>query len=187
MKPHLTTIDPVWEEKYSAGHAERYPWDCIVTFVYRYYPRDKQKQDVRILEVGCGAGSNLWFAAREGFDVTGIEGSASAIQYAQERFKLENLKGDLRVGDFTALPFTDNTFDLVIDRGSTYLCGPKCWQKSSIRSMASTKKGGLLSCQSLFSEEYELSSWASVRRRVNARHQTWQSHRSRTGLFLLAQ
>ncbi|MBK9203500.1 MAG: class I SAM-dependent methyltransferase [Candidatus Obscuribacter sp.] len=47
-----------------------------------------------------------------------MEGSASAIQYAQERFKLENLKGDLRVGDFTALPFTDNTFDLVIDRGA---------------------------------------------------------------------
>jgi SAM-dependent methyltransferase len=142
MKPHLTTIDPVWEEKYSAGHAERYPWDCIVTFVYRYYPRDKQKQDVRILEVGCGAGSNLWFAAREGFDVTGIEGSASAIQYAQERFKLENLKGDLRVGDFTALPFTDNTFDLVIDRGALTCAGLSAGKKAVSEVWRVLKKGG---------------------------------------------
>ena len=24
------TFDPVWEEKYSSGHAQRYPWDSVV-------------------------------------------------------------------------------------------------------------------------------------------------------------
>ncbi|MBK8220147.1 MAG: class I SAM-dependent methyltransferase [Candidatus Obscuribacter sp.] len=122
-KMKAPTLDPIWEEKYSSGQVQRYPWDCIVTFVYRHYPRDKERSEVKILEVGCGTGSNLWFAAREGFNVSGIDGSASAIKYAQERFQEEGLNGDLRVGDFTDLPFADNSFDLVIDRGALTCCG----------------------------------------------------------------
>ncbi len=117
------TLDPIWEEKYSSGHAERYPWDCIVTFVFRHYPRDKDRSDIRILEVGCGAGSNMWFAAREGFSVSGLDGSASAIEFIKTRFKQDGLEGDFRVGDFTKLPFPENSFDLVIDRGSITCCG----------------------------------------------------------------
>lgn len=116
-------IDPVWEEKYASGHAQRYPWDSVVSFVYRFAPRTKPRSEVRILEVGCGTGSNLWFAAREGFVVSGIDGSTSAIRTANERFESENLQADLRVGDFTNLPFDDAQFDIVIDRASLTCVG----------------------------------------------------------------
>lgn len=117
------TFDPVWEDKYSAGHMERYPWDVVVSFVYRNYPRNKPRGQTRILEVGCGTGSNLWFAAREGFDVAGVDGSKSAIAAAMQRFEEEGLKGDLRVADFTSLPFVSDSFDLAIDRGALVCCG----------------------------------------------------------------
>lgn len=117
------TFDPIWEEKYSQGHSQRYPWDTVVSFVFRHYPRHKQRLEVKILEVGCGTGSNLWFAAREGFQVAGIDASKSAIAYAQKRFAEEGLTGDLRVSDFTALPFESDFFDLVIDRGAITCCG----------------------------------------------------------------
>jgi ubiquinone/menaquinone biosynthesis C-methylase UbiE len=113
-----SNIDPIWEQKYAAGHAERYPWDVVVSFVFRNAPRKVGRSDVRILEVGCGTGSNLWFAAREGFSVAGIDGSVSAIKAAQERFQLEGLKGELRVADFAGLPFSDSYFDLVVDRAA---------------------------------------------------------------------
>ncbi|HSI85346.1 MAG TPA: class I SAM-dependent methyltransferase [Candidatus Methylacidiphilales bacterium] len=116
------TFDKVWEEKYSAGHQERYPWDCIVTFVFRNRPREKAITDTHVLEVGCGTGNNLWFAAREGFQVTGVDGSASAIQRAQERFASESLSGTFKVGDFTVLPLENEHFDLAIDRGSLSCC-----------------------------------------------------------------
>jgi 2-polyprenyl-3-methyl-5-hydroxy-6-metoxy-1,4-benzoquinol methylase len=80
------TLDPIWEEKYSAGHAQRYPWDPVVTFIFRNAPRDRPRSEVRILEVGCGTASNLWFAAREGFNVAGVDGGESAIAYAKQRF-----------------------------------------------------------------------------------------------------
>ena len=126
----IVTLDPIWEEKYSQGHTQRYPWDVIVSFIFRNYPRNKERHEVNILEVGCGTASNLWFAAREGFQVAGIDGSSSAIKYAQKRFTEEGLTGDLRVGDFTQLPFSDNSFDLVIDRGAITCCGLSSAQKA---------------------------------------------------------
>lgn len=107
-----------WEaDIYRQGtQLNRYPFDPVVTFVNRYVVRDRPIGGVRILEIGCGAGNNLWFAAREGLSVAGIDSSPSAIAYAQRRFREDGLAGDLRVGDFTALPFKDVTFDLAIDR-----------------------------------------------------------------------
>jgi SAM-dependent methyltransferase len=113
------TFDPVWEEKYAAGHAQRYPWDMVVSFVFRQSPRDRPRAEVGIVELGFGTGANLWFAAREGFSVAGIEGSATAVAMARRRFTEEGLAGDLRVGDFTRpLPFASASADLVIDRGA---------------------------------------------------------------------
>ena len=71
---------------------------------------------VRILELGFGAGNNLWFAAREGFSVAGIEGSPTAVEHARTRFANEGLTGDLRVGDFATLPWPDESFDMALDR-----------------------------------------------------------------------
>jgi len=117
------TFDPIWEQKYSSGHMERYPWDSVVSFVFKNLPKDKPRSAIHLLEVGCGTGSNLWFAAREGLSVAGVDGSESAINAAKLRFKEEDLKGDFRVADFTSLPFEDDYFDLIIDRGALVCCG----------------------------------------------------------------
>jgi SAM-dependent methyltransferase len=117
-------MSPEWESGiYAQGrHLNRYPYDSVVTFVYRHAPPGKPHRETRILEVGCGAGNNLWFAAREGFAVSGIDSSPTAIRYAQHRFQEEGLAGDLRTGDFGQLPFENNTFDMVIDRAAlTYV------------------------------------------------------------------
>ena len=124
------TIDPIWEKKYSEGHAEKYPWDMVVSFVFRNAPRDRARNEVRILEVGFGTGSNLWFAAREGFAVAGVEGSSSAVKFAQEWFKREQLSGDLRVGDFTQLPFENEIFDLVFDREALCCVGKQAHKQA---------------------------------------------------------
>ena len=138
----LPTFDPIWGEKYAAGHIERYPWDAVVSFVFRNTSREKPRSEVRILEVGCGTGSNLWFAAREGYSVAGVDGSVSAINAAQKRFKEDGLIGDLRVGDFTSLPFDDHYFDLVIDRGSLVCCGFEMGKKAISEIHRVMKKGG---------------------------------------------
>lgn len=108
-----------WEKIYSDGtQLNRYPYDSVVTFIYRNYPRDIKRKNIKILEVGCGAGNNLWFAAKEGFDITGVDISKSAIDYAKKRFKDEDLVGNFIIGNFKELPFVNETFNIIIDRAA---------------------------------------------------------------------
>jgi SAM-dependent methyltransferase len=68
-----------------------------------------------VLEVGCGTGSNIWYLAREGFQVYGIDGSAVAIEYSRNILMREGLQANLRIGDVMKLPYEDNFFDAVFD------------------------------------------------------------------------
>ena len=138
----ISNADPVWENIYAAGQRNRYPWDIVVTFVFRYAPKNTPRQDVRILEVGCGTASNLWFAAREGFSVSGIDCSATAIAVANEWFLKEGLQSDLRVGAFTELDFEDAQFDLVIDRGSLVCVGLETARRAIVEIKRTLKQGG---------------------------------------------
>ena len=115
----MQSYDPIWDQIYQAGgQLNRYPFSSVVTYLYRNAPRDRPRSEVRILEIGCGAGNNLWFAAREGFDVTGIDGSATVIDFANSRFAEDGLRGTFLVGDFTKLPFDAGSFDIVLERGA---------------------------------------------------------------------
>ena len=71
----------------------------------------------RVLEVGCGAGTDLARFARGGAIVTGVDLSASAIELARKNFEQQGLHADLREADGERLPFADNTFDLVFAHG----------------------------------------------------------------------
>lgn len=122
----------IWQDIYAQGQQlNRYPWDSVVSFLFACKP-DKSREDTRVLEVGCGAGNNLWFAAREGFDVTGIDFSAAAINYAKARFEDENLAGKFVVGSFEQLPEASKCFDLIIDRGAL-VCAPLSDIKTAIK------------------------------------------------------
>ncbi len=155
------SFDPIWEEKYKAGHQQRAPWDEVVSFLFRNIPKNRPRTNIRILEVGCGTGSNLWFAAKEGFDVYGIDGSPTAIEVARKRFTEDKLKGDLRVGDFTELPYDDSQFDLIIDRYALSCCGTTAIKKAINEIHRVLKPGGKFFFTPA-SEEDE--SWRSGRR-----------------------
>src|ERR671912_429874 len=71
----------------------------------------------RVLEVGCGAGTDLARFARGGAIVTGVDLSASAIELARKNFEQQGLSADLREADGERLPFPDNEFDLVFAHG----------------------------------------------------------------------
>jgi ubiquinone/menaquinone biosynthesis C-methylase UbiE len=112
-----------WEEIFANGqHLNRWPFDVVVAFVFRHRPA-KPRSETAILEVGFGTGNNLWFAAAEGFEVAGVEGSPTAAEYARHRFADAGLEGRLCVGDFRRLPFEDERFDLAIDRAALSYVG----------------------------------------------------------------
>lgn len=71
----------------------------------------------RVLDVGCGAGTDLARFARGGAIVTGVDLSASAIALARQNFAQQGLEGEFREDDGEHLPFEANTFDLVFAHG----------------------------------------------------------------------
>lgn len=71
----------------------------------------------RLLEVGCGIGTDLARFARGGAVVTGLDLSETAIDLARRNFASLGVSGDLRVADGEALPFPDASFDVVYGHG----------------------------------------------------------------------
>jgi SAM-dependent methyltransferase len=110
--------DPVWEQIFSSREWGKYPPEHVVRFVARNFYRVLDRKEVRLLEVGCGPGANVWFMAREGFTVSGIDGSSTAIKQASERLSREGLTADMRVGDYSTIPWPDSSFDGVVENVS---------------------------------------------------------------------
>jgi SAM-dependent methyltransferase len=71
----------------------------------------------KVLEVGCGAGTDLVRFARHGAMVTGVDVARSSIDLARTNFALERLDAELLVADGEALPFASASFDLVYAHG----------------------------------------------------------------------
>jgi len=113
----------------SSGYKE---WDQI----YREYPLEELGLELgksrpilveaiergllkkgKTLDICCGAGTNTVYLAKEGFDVTGIDISPTAIEYAKKKAEKAKVKIDFRVTDFSKLPFADEEFDFVYDMG----------------------------------------------------------------------
>lgn len=62
----------------------------------------------KLLDIGCGIGIFLNMAREYGWEVTGVEVSPFAAEYARKRFNLEVHRGGLRKSNFPS-----NTFDVV--------------------------------------------------------------------------
>jgi SAM-dependent methyltransferase len=76
-----------------------------------------QAKNLRVLEVGCGLGTDGAQFAKAGADYTGIDLTEAAVDLARRRFELFNLRGTFRVADAEKLDFPDNSFDLVYSHG----------------------------------------------------------------------
>lgn len=71
----------------------------------------------RVLEVGCGAGTDLVRFARGGAMATGVDIAGSAIDLARQNFFQQGLRARLCVADGEALPFPSASFDFVYAHG----------------------------------------------------------------------
>ena len=108
--------DASWNGTYAAGNQlNRYPADGLVSLAYRLLG-GRDRATTPILEVGCGAGNNAWFFAREGFPVTAVDGSTHCLEYAKARFDAEGLQADFRQMTFLELGTLSGPYALIRDR-----------------------------------------------------------------------
>ena len=104
-----------WDERYRTGNL---PWDtgrddknlshCI---------EDSCVAPCRMLDLGCGTGSNAVWLAKQGFSVTGIDIAPLAIEAARQRAASEGVDISFSAADILTDPIPNAPFEFVFDRG----------------------------------------------------------------------
>lgn len=74
-------------------------------------------RDARLLEVGCGMGTDLLQFSRGGARCVGIDLTPRSIEITQHRFNLYDADGAFMISDGEHLPFRDESFDVVYSNG----------------------------------------------------------------------
>lgn len=126
----ITAITNYWNERIHDLEMTEHPvgsrefFDDLDEYRFdklHYLPRlvDFSKYQGRtLLEVGCGIGTDLVRFARGGARVTGVDLSTTAIALAKQNFELHHVAAqELRVANGEALPFGDQSFDVVYAHG----------------------------------------------------------------------
>ena len=76
-----------------------------------------QFRGARLLEIGCGMGTDLLQFARGGARCTGIDLTPRSVEITRHRFKLYDVHGAFTLADGEHLPFASETFDVVYSNG----------------------------------------------------------------------
>jgi SAM-dependent methyltransferase len=102
-----------------------YPNEELLRFFGSYYfsLTSEARRRMRVLEVGCGSGANLWMIAREGFDAYGIDLSQEGLALCEQMLRKWGTTARIEQGDMTAIDYEGGFFDVVVDVFSSY-CVP---------------------------------------------------------------
>jgi SAM-dependent methyltransferase len=76
-----------------------------------------QFRGARLLEIGCGMGTDLLQFARGGARCTGVDLTPRSVEITRRRFALYGLSGAFMITDGERLPFASESFDVVYSNG----------------------------------------------------------------------
>lgn len=145
-----------WElDVYSQGkQLNHWPFSDVVSAFYLERALWDKAWQPRVLEVGCGAGNNLWALAELGFQCYGIDISQSAISYGTKRLEDLGLEVNLLEGTMINLPFEDKFFDFVLDRAAVTQVARDEVSKCLHEVHRTMKVGGKLYSFGLFGDDH---------------------------------
>ena len=109
--------DDGWERIYRTRGYKKVPWHSgqpdkrLVQLVNR-----KRIPKGKVLDMCSGDGTNSIYLASKGFEVYGVDISATAVRIARERCHKRNVSCVYRVGDVLQPPFQE-LFSFIFDRG----------------------------------------------------------------------
>jgi ubiquinone/menaquinone biosynthesis C-methylase UbiE len=95
---------------------ERYRYEEYAPWMRRLMEFDHFR-GARLLEVGCGMGSDLLQFARGGARCVGVDLTPRSVEITRHRFKLYGADGSFMISDGEHLPFQSESFDVVYSNG----------------------------------------------------------------------
>ncbi|WP_107839340.1 class I SAM-dependent methyltransferase [Metasolibacillus meyeri] len=77
-----------------------------------------------VLELGCGAGRNALYLAKQGFHVHAVDLSSVALQWAKERAMEAQVHIQFEQANLFELPLKENHYDFIYDAGCLHHIAP---------------------------------------------------------------
>jgi 2-polyprenyl-3-methyl-5-hydroxy-6-metoxy-1,4-benzoquinol methylase len=134
-----------WEERYEKKNT---PWDTgrpdiHLMNLFAGWPKCGGK----VLEVGCGTGTNAMWMAEQGLQVTGMDISSAAIEQAKQRAADKGLTCRFFAEDFLACQIEGRQFSLLVDRACFHVMGNDERRRLFVsQAAACLEPGGLWFC-----------------------------------------
>lgn len=102
-------INKGWDWSKAAGDVWLKPSEEAVAMMYRW----KRQGCKKVLDIGCGKGRHALLFAQNGFEVSAIDISASAVEETLQALSAYSAVCHVSRADMRDLPFDDGTFDAV--------------------------------------------------------------------------
>ena len=106
-------VEPGTRRFYELVEAHRYTKEWHIPIAADF----ASARGLKVLEIGCGLGTDGAQFAAAGADYTGIDLTDAAVELARKRFELFELRGKFQTADAENLQFPDESFDLVYSHG----------------------------------------------------------------------
>ncbi|GMV66893.1 MAG: hypothetical protein AMXMBFR75_26890 [Candidatus Hinthialibacteria bacterium] len=111
----MTQENRCWEDRYQKKDT---PWDSGIPSTELTRCLDQfQISPCRVLEMGCGTGTNAVFLAQKGFQVTAVDLSSQAIEEGRMKARQAGVQVDFRQADVLNAPEFGEPFAFLFDRG----------------------------------------------------------------------
>lgn len=104
-----------WNQRYESGST---PWDSgLPSTELRRLLDEFDVQPCRVVELGCGTGTNAILLAQLGYEVTAVDCSPLAIERARTKASQAGVEINWACSDVCSLESPAEPFPLVFDRG----------------------------------------------------------------------
>lgn len=136
--------DDKWDNLHSYERFRpKYPSDHVVRFTFTQFSRELDKRkDIKILDLGCGAGRHTIFLAQEGFETYATDFSEEGLNHLKKSLTYKRLTATLQKADMEKQPFVDNFFDGIISFGVFYYNNLEGYKNAISETYRILKKGG---------------------------------------------
>jgi ubiquinone/menaquinone biosynthesis C-methylase UbiE len=130
------------------------PNDHVVRFLMGIRARKKSDGQMRLLDIGAGAGRHTKLAAELGFEPWGVDYSFPGLQHAQTRLQECHVPRGFAQASMLALPFRNNSFEAVISFGVFYYGTNVQLRKAIAEAYRVLKPGGTIFCVLRTGDDY---------------------------------
>ena len=114
--------DNIYEKQFSIREWGKYPSEEVIRF-FMYAKGKLVSTEIKALDLGCGVGACSWFMAKEGADVTAMDGAPSGLNKVtklSKEFSIDNGISTVH-GDITKpLTFIKHKFNVILDSYALY-------------------------------------------------------------------